>query len=238
MFNEYDAITAEQYASFRPNLHDKILKKCFSKNFSLGLDIGCGTGHSSIALSKFCNRVIALDPSTSMIEKAIENSNVEYHIFDGTILNFESNNFDIITFAGSLHYAKSQQLLDEIIRVTTNKGLVVVYDFEMLLADILKKLKFKSDRKKTYDHEADFSGLQAKAISLINEGKEVAQIEISPSKMAHLLLSVKEHYRFFEEEYKKDKLHQELSERLTKLADSKNFFIKSNLFFKVYEISI
>ena len=67
---EYDKITAFHYASYRPPLHSKILKRCLVDRFyDSGLDIGCGTGQSSIALSDFCNRVVGIDSSSEMISK-------------------------------------------------------------------------------------------------------------------------------------------------------------------------
>jgi len=236
---EYDAITAGHYAAYRPELHNEILKKCITNidDFSLGIDIGCGTGHSSIALSKFCKKVIGIDPSENMIENAIVYPNVKYQKFTGQILAFEPNIAEIVTFAGSLHYAKSQQLLNEVVRVTKNKGLVIVYDFEMLLDDILRKLGLDSSEVNSYDHEADFSGLSCNAISLIKVAREKTCLDIIASNLAHLLLSVKEHYQSFEKKLEKHNLRTKLSEILSNMNDSETFAIVANLYYKVYSVS-
>ncbi len=70
MTEEYNQAVAEHYAAFRPPLHQLILKKLLNPGERLqsGLDIGSGTGYSAIALSGYCDHVIGLDPSESMIE--------------------------------------------------------------------------------------------------------------------------------------------------------------------------
>lgn len=239
MSSEYDSITAKHYAAYRPALHEMILKKCLvpDRDFQLGLDIGCGTGHSSIALSKFCHKVIGIDPSIGMIENAIEHSKIEYQIFNGANLDFESNTFELITFAGSLHYAKSQKLLDEVVRVTKIDGLVLVYDFEILLANVLNELGFKTNGNQSYDHEADFSGLNGNNISLLKTEEENVSLQIGPQDLGHLLLSVKEQYEFFQKELKKTSVYSELVQHLEESSSSDINNISANLYYKVYSIS-
>ena len=239
MSSEYDSITAFHYAAYRPTLHNAILNRCISREniSSLGLDIGCGIGHSSIALTKFCEKVVGVDPSKSMIKNAIEHQKVEYQNSDCQVLDFDSDSFDLVTFAGSLYYAKSQRLLDEVVRVAKNKGLVIIYDFEILVGDVLKGLGFSSKKDDTYNHETDFSGLSAHSISLISNEKETAKINVSVTNLAHLILSVKEHYLFFNEKLVADNLHHQLSERLFELIESTDFEIDAKLYYKVYLIS-
>lgn len=115
---DYNAITARHYAAYRPPLHSLILGRCLEdeNKFTLGLDIGCGTGQSSIALYEFCERVIGIEPSTEMLSGALTHPHVDYVFFDQERIDFPDNSFDVVTLAGSLFYAKSQILLDEILR--------------------------------------------------------------------------------------------------------------------------
>ncbi len=239
MSDEYDQITAEHYRSFRPPLHELILKKCISEkeNYALGLDIGCGTGQSSVALSKYCKKVIGIDPSNDMLSKTLPNSKIEYQNYDGQHLKFEKNSFDIITFAGSLYYAKSQKLLDEVVRILRVSGLIVVYDFEILLDDILQQLQFESSEKNTYDHETDFSGLKGGSITPIKKGKEKVHIGMTAEELAHLLLSVKAQYAFFEKCFGKEDLHQKTIDQLNKSSNSKEHEIYANLYYKTCRVS-
>lgn len=239
MQTDYDSITAAHYAAFRPPLHKRILKKCIGQKekYIRGIDIGCGTGQSSIALTDYCEKVIAIDPSTDMLKKAILHPNIEYQHYNGKTLEFENNSFDIVTFAGSLYYAKSQELLNELVRITQNGGLVVVYDFDILLHNILQQLQFENDKKSNYNHEADFNGLQENHILPIKKGNEKEMISIETFDLAHLILSVKEQYLFFEKQLGASDLHARLIERLNKLSGANTFKIDTILYYKTYEVS-
>ncbi len=141
MPTEYDPITAKHYAAYRPCLHLPILQKCIkNEHYALGLDIGCGTGQSALALTNFCNKVIAIDPSESMLQNAMPHNQIEYQHCNGQDLQFEANIFDCITFAGSLFYAKSQHLLNEVEKVAKPNAQVIIYDFMVLLDPTLEQL--------------------------------------------------------------------------------------------------
>ncbi|MDA9763886.1 class I SAM-dependent methyltransferase [Opitutales bacterium] len=143
MPEEYNEAVAEHYAAFRPPLHLLILKKLFKPGERLqsGLDIGCGTGYSAIALSDYCDQVIGIDPSKSMIQQAVEHPSIEYiHGKEDQLVDLASESIDIVTFAGSLLYAKNLKLYQNLLRILKPKGAVVVYDFEILLDSALKLL--------------------------------------------------------------------------------------------------
>ena len=130
---EYDQQIASHYASYRPPLHQMILNEALGKNtsFQKGLDIGCGTGRSTTALLPYCKKIVGIDPSKEMLSNATPHPSISYNCFDGANLPFRENQFDLITFAGSLFYAKSQRLLNEVIRVSKLGTRVLVYDFEI-----------------------------------------------------------------------------------------------------------
>jgi len=239
MVDEYDQITAKHYSAYRPPLHAIILKKCISEKegFDIGLDIGCGTGQSSKALTKFCDKVVAIDPSTSMLEEAIYHSHIEYRNYDGERLNFENNSFDIITFAGSLHYANSQKLLDDIVRISKPSGSVVVYDFEFLSESLLQKLGFVSKQQSDYNHDEDFSGLENNSLKLVFQGKEKIDIRIKATDLSHLILSIKEQYSFFKDSFIEDNPHQALTEKLKEISGSDDFQIDFTIFYKHYRVN-
>lgn len=176
---DYNQETAEHYAAYRPCLHQYIIKKCLypKSAFSLGLDIGCGTGQSALALAHFCEKVIGIDPSEDMLQKAMPHAKVTYAHCNGTDLYFSDNCFDVITFAGSLYYAKSQELLNETLRVCNSEARIVIYDFEILLDDTLIKLGVipPSAESINYNHAVNFSGLNERHITLSKNGTEKNQ---------------------------------------------------------------
>ncbi|MEO1263881.1 MAG: class I SAM-dependent methyltransferase [Bacteroidota bacterium] len=237
MHNEYDQQIAHHYGAFRPSLHFPILNKCINdKIFKLGLDVGCGTGQSSIALINFCEKVIGIDPSKDMLEKGIKNENIMYQYFSGKSLPFENNQFDIVTFAGSLFYAKSQLLVDEVNRVIKDKGNVVVYDFEILLDDVLVKLNVQpiKDTAIKYNHEENFSGLNQGKLKTKKISAEMMSIKIAPSDLAHLLLSSKENYNLLGEKFGAEELFKKIKRELIQLNKNENFSIEAGIYFSVY----
>ncbi|WP_373497323.1 class I SAM-dependent methyltransferase [Aquiflexum sp.] len=194
MKHEYDVIIAEHYAAYRPPLHQLILDKCLNEydesKFKFGLDVGCGTGQSSIALMDFCEKVVAIDPSPEMLVMAKSHRFITYNTFDGKNLDFPEDQFDIVTFGGSLYYAKSQKLFDETLRVTKRDGLVLIYDFEIVMDEIYEFMETLGNATlKEYDHWMDFSGLDTYGISKLFTQKERIKIKVAPKDMAHVLLA-------------------------------------------------
>ncbi|WP_373521616.1 class I SAM-dependent methyltransferase [Aquiflexum sp.] len=194
MKHEYDVIIAEHYAAYRPPLHQLILNRCFKEygesKFNLGLDVGCGTGQSAIALTDFCEKVIAIDPSPEMLVMSKSHRLITYNTFDGKNLGFAENLFDIVTFAGSLYYAKSQKLFNETLRVTKDKGLILIYDFEIVMDEFSEFMEIlKKDSIQEYDHWMDFSGLDTYGISKLFTQMELIKIKVETEDLAHVLLA-------------------------------------------------
>ncbi len=237
---EYDQITAFHYSAFRPSLHSQILNDHLEENekYNLGLDVGCGTGHSSIALTNFCEKVIGVDPSKEMLKKSIKHTKVEYAFSDGKNFNFENDYFDVITFAGSFYYAKSQQLLNEVIRVSQQGTKILVYDFEIILDDIISLLKIEnlSEHTSNYNHEENFSGLNQKNIILENEFKKSISVEMSVSNLSHLLLSSKDNYYLLCNTFGSEKLYSKVCQKLTSILKTEKSTIGAMTFSTIYGV--
>jgi ubiquinone/menaquinone biosynthesis C-methylase UbiE len=232
---DYNQKIAEHYAAYRPSLHQSILKKCLypKSAFSLGLDIGCGTGQSTLALAHFCEKVIGIDTSKDMLQKAMPHTKVTYEHYNGTDLYFSDNCFDVITFSGSLYYAKSQELLNEILRVCTSEARIVIYDFEILLDKTLIKLGVvpPSAENINYNHAVNFSGLNERHISLRRTRNEETSIEINAENLAHLLLSDNNHYTLLSHKFGSTNLFSKLSQLAPKETSHR---ISAQLYFSVY----
>jgi len=240
MHAEYDDLTAFHYAAYRPSLHSDILKRCLGTvSCNSGLDIGCGTGQSAIALADFCNSVRGIDPSEEMISKAIPHASIRYSVFDKQRIASEENTFDIITLAGSLWYAKSQELLDEIIRVGCENAVVLVYDFEVLLEDVLTKVgaNTQSDIQSSYNHQEDFSGLDGNTLRLIEKSSDRVSMQIAISDLAHLILAVKPQYASLVDGYGSSGLYDKLAFSLKSGSDSAYFTVQANTFATLYRIN-
>ena len=69
---------ADLYDEGRPRLPQKaieIIKKYINGNIDLIVDIGCGTGNSTEVCTNFAEKVIEIEPSKDMLNKAKEKEN-------------------------------------------------------------------------------------------------------------------------------------------------------------------
>ncbi len=241
MSEEYDQITASHYAAYRPDLHLKILHEYFAGNnkHKNALDIGCGTGHSSIALATFCDKVIGIDPSQHMLQNALLHPGVEYARYNDEKLDFANDYFDIITFAGSLYYARSQHLLNELVRVSTHNAKVLVYDFEIYLEKICAELKMDSSpkEKSEYDHKANFSELDQKSITIEREHSKSYSVNISIANLSHLLLSSKDNFNILAEIFGDDTdLYYKVSQKLKSVYKDEKIRVEAMTYLTVYTV--
>jgi len=207
--------------------------------YHIGLDIGSGTGQSSLALSNYCDKVIGVEPSAEMLANAISHSKVKYRNGYGENLDFESEYFDIITFAGSLYYAKSQKVLNEVVRVSKPTAKIIIYDFEILLADLLDELNVRPTKKteSTYNHQENFSGLHGDGVKLLNKTSEKMAISIEPSDLAHLILSEKSMYESLRQFFGQENLYHKIQNHFIKTSNGRKHEVEAKIFYTVYECS-
>lgn len=103
------------------------------------LDIGCGTGHPSLYLTKDVGSIIGIDKSEKMIEIAknkLSRSgavNTSFEVGDAENLRFRKGSFDAIILCGSLAtFSDQEQALREIKRVLKMNGKVACIELNWL----------------------------------------------------------------------------------------------------------
>lgn len=226
---------APHYAAYRPPLHQVILERVLGdKRHNRGLDIGCGTGQSSLALLPFCRQVTAIDPSREMLAKAIEHPDIAYNYFDKAQLDFKPQSFDIITLAGSLFYGKSQQLLDEITRVLKPGGRVIVYDFNIHLAS-LKALLALPEITDYYDHTVNFDGLELGNLQEVEVQEATYSLALSNVELAHLLLADEPTYEKLKQSFPTENLFDSVLATLAQeYGRQQQIDLPVNLYWAVY----
>lgn len=94
------------------------------------LEIGCGTGARTSAISKIAMHVTAIDPSEENIQQARLScsENVDLLVASAETLPFQDESFDIVFFTLSFHHVPAElmkQALDEAIRVVRPGGRIV-----------------------------------------------------------------------------------------------------------------
>ncbi|WP_276391207.1 class I SAM-dependent methyltransferase [Eudoraea chungangensis] len=213
---EYNKQTAYHYSAFRPPLHKVILENYLvNKHFNRALDIGSGTGTSTLALLPYCKSIVGLEPSEAMIKQAIPKPEITYVQANAEKIPFAAEEFDLITMAGCLFYAKSQKLVHEISRVLKTGALVLIYDFEVLYYSFVEKLVNTSYiREALYNHKEDFSGLEHQEFLKENSETATYDLTISPEQMAHILLSDTKDYIALARVFGTSSLHMKTSLKL------------------------
>jgi len=93
---------AERYATGRPSGHARVLEllqRTLSGHLPVGraLDVGCGTGHSTIALLPYAQAVMGVDSSSEMLTLAPVSPRVQYRKGYAEALPFRKGEFDLVS---------------------------------------------------------------------------------------------------------------------------------------------
>jgi SAM-dependent methyltransferase len=202
MTQQYCDQIAKHYAAFRPELHGLILRRLVrpGEHFEIGVDIGCGTGYSAVALTDHCDRVFGLEPSQPMLDEATIHPRVSYingGADDLSVLPTKAP-FDLISFAGSLFYAKTDQLKVELLRTMKPGGLVLVYDFQVLLEDFVTRMGVSyPSTSSDYDYTenlCDWPEFETEVAAT-----DQVKLELSTPEISHVLLADSCRFTFFQE---------------------------------------
>ena len=233
MSEKYTGTFAFHYSAFRPPLHKMILERVLDnhKEFENGLDVGCGTGYSAVALAEYCRHVYGIDPSEEMLKQAAPHQKIIYAHGFGDSLPIPDDSINIVTFAGSLFYAKSQELVQELQRVCKKQAVIVPYDFEILLDDILQKCGIYL--KKTiseYDHKVNFTGNPN--FSEILAGNEQISLDVTATELAHVILADSNYFKVVSEKYNVSDPFSDLVRELEIL--NTHHCLSANIYFSKY----
>jgi len=101
--------TQESYFKKADNglwISEKVLIDRYFKPGSTILDVGCGTGRTTIPLYRLGYRVLGIDITPEMIQNArkiakIKNLDISYEVGDATQLKYKNNSFDNVIFSNN-----------------------------------------------------------------------------------------------------------------------------------------
>jgi SAM-dependent methyltransferase len=109
-FEFFDNLSSDydEMINFRGSIENKLilLNEFISPNHKTALDLGCGTGADSIALTKLGLNVTSVDYSQGMMKKALSNADnfkIQLNFVRASLteINFEDRKFDLIVSLGN-----------------------------------------------------------------------------------------------------------------------------------------
>jgi SAM-dependent methyltransferase len=123
---------AARYAASRPRGHDALLSLLplhLGDSLPVGraLDVGCGTGNSTVALLPFAQEIIGIDPSSFMLAQARRARGLSYRKGHAEALPFGAAEFDLVTVASSYHWFDQDAFLSEAARVLRPAAWLLLY---------------------------------------------------------------------------------------------------------------
>lgn len=125
---------ASGYASARPYLHPEVFALVrevagLRQPLARALDVGCGTGLSSLALHDLAREVVSTDASLDMLRRARREPGVRYAAASGEALPFRDGAFDLIVACGSIDWIDRARFLPRAAALVKAGGLLVSLDF-------------------------------------------------------------------------------------------------------------
>jgi ubiquinone/menaquinone biosynthesis C-methylase UbiE len=229
----YESTTAKHYAAYRPPLHKTILEKIFTlpANRQRGLDIGCGTGLSCQALTRYCDHVIGIDPSLDMLGEAATQPGISYLNADGQRIPLTDNSIDVATMAGSLNYLHRKSLIAELTRVCRPGAEIAIYDFEIDLSHFQSRFAVDTSIDSgSYNHRLNLSGFsEVEEIFVVS-----AELMFHPEagEITHLLLADDRWYRSLQKEFYPRNVFESLKRDIESMDTV--FQVKSRIYYSMY----
>jgi len=124
---------APRYAASRPDVASAVAEHLrallhLEKPLGTALDVGCGTGLSTLPLRAISERVVGVDLSPSMLHEADRGHGALFARGRGEVLPFSAHRFALVTIGCAYHWCETARFLDEILRVLEPSGHLVIYD--------------------------------------------------------------------------------------------------------------
>ncbi len=123
---------AERYKNARPYIHPTAMNRIRSfihndTRVLRALDVGCGTGQSTIVLSEIAESVVGLDPSADMLAHSLHHADIKYIQSSAENTPFIELSFDLITVAQAFHWLDHNAFLLESSRLLQQSGWLMIY---------------------------------------------------------------------------------------------------------------
>lgn len=142
---------ANLYSQFRPKPPNALIehivgyvKSKVNRPLQNAVDIGCGSGQSTLVLAPYFQLVTGFDVSEAQVKHAKENRyapNVHYRISAAESLDVADSSVDLVTACQALHWFDFPKVFSEIERILVPNGVFAAYGYSIPLPTSENPLK-------------------------------------------------------------------------------------------------
>jgi SAM-dependent methyltransferase len=147
---------AERYAHGRPYFHPLVIDRIkthlgLTAPVERAIDVGCGTGLSTLALKPIAKQIVGVDSAVEMLALAPPDPAITYAVAPAEHLPVADHAFDLMTLCSVFHWVDRVAFLAEARRVLQLHGWLVVYD-NYFTAQMAENVTFHSWAREVYLH--------------------------------------------------------------------------------------
>lgn len=133
-FKDHFSRVAPDYRLFRPGyppgLFEWLARSAPAREAAL--DLGCGNGQATVALTRWFDRVVGVDPSQPQIAEAPVHRQITWRVAPAEDTGLAAHSFDLVTVAQALHWFHQERFAAEVRRVARPGALVAVFTYGLL----------------------------------------------------------------------------------------------------------
>jgi len=124
-----------RYVRSRPKPPSDLLtllcQLCGRETPDLVVDLGSGTGYSTVAWSRRARRVVGIESNPVMLRRARRALHVEYRLASADRTGLPSGSADVVTCSQSFHWMNPATTIPEIARILRRGGVFAAYDYAL-----------------------------------------------------------------------------------------------------------
>jgi len=134
MTNYFNYSTAaKRYKEGRPNIHPLVMKRLKAKlelkaKLNNTLDVGCGTGLSTLASLEISEQVIGVDTSEAMLKQAHIHPNIQYQQLAAEEIDTLGVTFDLIMMSSVFHWLNQKVFLEACSKVLRSDSYIIIHN--------------------------------------------------------------------------------------------------------------